>query len=165
MPRLLAGIVVSLAAATSVARDAAVLAPIADRAGRAVSQLAGADVLPEWHEQPVDVSEVLHLLDDDAHERSRIWRGSADEFRVRGLQCIRTVEVLDHEVLFDLGGLLQEPYEFEIRVVEIPLYRRKPVGLCECTAGARGDSKHGDISKQRAARDALALHMTSVPRS
>ncbi len=104
-------------------------------------------------------SEVLHLLDDDAHERSRIRRRSADELRVRGLECIRAVEVLDHEVLFDLGGFLQKPYEFEIGVGEILLYRGKPVSLGESLAWTRGDSKHGDTSKQRAARDAVAFHV------
>src|SRR5581483_4227781 len=109
-------------------------------------------------EQPIDVAEVLHLLDDDTQERSRIRRRRADEIRIGGPECKRTVEVLDQKVLFDLGGFLQKPYEFEIGVGEIPLYRGKPVSRGESPAWTHGDSKHEEISKQRAARDAVALH-------
>ena len=44
------------------------------------------------------------------------------------------VEVLEHQVLLDLGGFLEKPYEFEIGVGEIPLYRGKPVSLGESLA-------------------------------
>ena len=117
----------------------------------------------QLHEQPVYSSQMLHLLDDDAHERHRIRRRTPDDFCVGGLECIGTVEVLDHEVLLDLGGFLQEPYEFEIGVGEIPLYRRKPVSLGQSPAGACDDSKHGDTAQQCAARDVLAFHVRLFP--
>jgi hypothetical protein len=100
----------------------------------------------------------MHFLDDDTQQRSRVRRRSTDDFRVRGPERKRTVEVLDHQVVFDLGVFLEKPYEFAIRIGEIPLYRGKRVGRGERLAWTRGDTRCGNSSRQRAARPAVLRH-------
>jgi len=76
---------------------------------------------------------------------------ATDDFSILWLECISTVEVLNHEVMFYFGAFLQEPYKLEIRIVETSLYRGKPVRLPggESPAWACDHTKHGHTAQQR----------------